>query len=152
MTAKVQFKLGTIEFSGEGEEGWLATQLDKLLSNAPDLLKLAPAASDQDAVTAGTRQQGEYDEISQNVSLGAFLKTKNAGSSQVNRFLATAIWLTGRGNKTPSTSDVTKALAENHQPKLKNAADSLNQNVGKGFCEKKGKQFFVTPQGLESMR
>jgi autotransporter translocation and assembly factor TamB len=39
--AKIQLKVGTIEFSGEGSEAWLALQLDKLLEKAPALAALA---------------------------------------------------------------------------------------------------------------
>jgi hypothetical protein len=150
--AKIQFKLGMIEFSGEGEEAWVATQLDKLIEQAPDLLKLAPSTTGQGSAAGNTDRQGEHTDLSNDVPLGTFLKNKNIGSNQVNRFLAAAIWLYGRGNKTPTTNDVTKALSDNHQPKLKNPADCLNKNVGKGLCEKQGKQFYVTPNGFESMK
>lgn len=35
--AKIQFKLGAIEFTGEGEKDWIAQQLDKILEKAPIL-------------------------------------------------------------------------------------------------------------------
>ena len=35
--------------------------------------------------------------------------------------------------------------------KLSNPSDSLNSNVGKGYCEKDGKHFFVTPEGRQSL-
>jgi hypothetical protein len=47
-----------------------------------------------------------------------------------------------------TTSAVAKALKENHQKRLANASDCLNQNTKKGFCEKSGKGFFITPEGL----
>ena len=150
--AKIEFKLGIIEFLGEGEETWVATQLDKLIEQAPALLKLASPTTGQGTATGNADQQGEHTDVGTGVPLGTFLKNKNVGSNQVNRFLVTAIWLHGRGNKTPTTSDVTKALSDNHQPKINNAADCLNKNVGKGFCEKQGKQFYVTPNGFESMK
>jgi len=150
--AKIQFKLGIIEFLGEGEEAWVATQLDKLIEQAPSLLKLAPPMTEQGVVTYNSNQQDERINIGKDVALGTYLKNKNIGGNQVNRFLATAIWLNARGNKTPTTSDVTKALIDNHQPKLTNPADCLNQNVTKGYCEKQGKQFYVTPNGFESIK
>jgi hypothetical protein len=150
--AKIQFKLGVIEFSGEGEEAWVATQLDKLIEQAPAMLKLAPPTTGQGVVTNNADQQGEPVNVGNDVALGTYLKNKNIGGNQVNRFLATAIWLSARGNKTPTTSDVTKALSDNHQTKLTNPADCLNQNVSKGYCEKQGKQFYVTPDGFESIK
>lgn len=40
--SKIQIKIGPIEFSGEGNEEWLASQFDKILAKAADLVKLAP--------------------------------------------------------------------------------------------------------------
>jgi hypothetical protein len=149
--AKIQFKLGIIEFSGEGEETWVATQLDKLIQQAPALLKLAPSAVGQGTAPSNVNQQGEPGIVGSEVALGTFLKDKNIGGNQVNRFLATAIWLYARGNKMLTTRDVTKALRDNQQPRLTNSSDCLNKNVSKGFCEKQGNQFFITPKGFEGM-
>ncbi len=151
--AKIQIKLGTIEFLGEGDEKWVATQLDKILAQAANLLTLAPAtmADPGGGKPSSGARDGDPPKLGTDVTLVAFLKNKNAGNSQVKRFLATAVWLVEKGNKMPTTSDVTKALRDNHQPKLTNPANSLNQNVAKGLCEKSGKQFFVTPDGLASM-
>ncbi len=81
-------------------------------------------------------------------TLAAFLKAKGATSNQVRKFLSTAIWLHDRDKKDRlTTGDVTKALADNQQSRLSNASDCLNQNVGKGFCEKDGKGFYVTEEG-----
>ncbi len=38
--SKVHVKVGVVEFSGEGEQEWLAKQLDKILEKIPELLKL----------------------------------------------------------------------------------------------------------------
>jgi len=38
--SKIQFKVGIIEFSGEGDQDWLSTQLDKIISKVPELLKV----------------------------------------------------------------------------------------------------------------
>jgi hypothetical protein len=145
--AKVQIKLGMIEFSGEGEEKWVAEQLDKVLAQASDLLRLSLAV--------GTGKKGGGDDIpplETNDPLATFLKSKGVGTNQIKRFLATAIWLSGKGSKMLSTGDVTKALRDNLQPKLTNPSDALNKNISKGFCEKAGRQFFVTPDGFASMK
>lgn len=84
-------------------------------------------------------------------SLASFLKAKNATISQVNRFLATAAWLSLKGSTTIKTAEVSKALKDNQQKKLGNPADTLNQNVNKGFCEKDGEGFFITPEGWEEL-
>jgi hypothetical protein len=43
------------------------------------------------------------------------------------------------------------ALAKNHQKRLANAADCLNKNVAKGYCEKTADGFFITPDGLKHL-
>ena len=40
--AKIQIKLGQIDFSGEGQQEWVAKQLDKVIEKAKDLIALAP--------------------------------------------------------------------------------------------------------------
>lgn len=38
--SKIQVKVGIVEFSGEGNQDWLAKQLDKILDKIPELLKI----------------------------------------------------------------------------------------------------------------
>ena len=38
--SKIQVKVGIVEFAGEGEQDWLAKQLDKILEKVPELLKI----------------------------------------------------------------------------------------------------------------
>jgi hypothetical protein len=147
---KIQVTVGAVSFSGEGERDWLAEQLDKVLKAAPDLAS-APSNS-----AAGRSQQftpvpkaSAGAQVSG--TLASHIKTKGGESSQVKRFLATADWLRLRGETELTTAKISKALADNHQKKLGNAADCLNQNVGKGHCEKQGKAFFITPDGLKAL-
>lgn len=151
--SKIELRIGSIDFSGEGEENWVASQLDKILEKVPALLEIA--VTHDDAMT-GTNNSSEPQSTSLSssalkTSLPKFLKEKNATKSQLERFLATAEWLTQRGTKMMTTTDVTGALKKNHQPRLGNPSECLNQNVKKGFCEKDGKKFFVTPDGRESL-
>lgn len=150
-TAKIEIKLGLIDFKGEGEEKWLENQLDKILQQAPELLKIAPIDHGGDDTETSDGGGNGSSIIGRGVTLAKFLADKNVGANQVKRYLATAVWLFARGNKKPTTSDVTKALKNNHQAKLSNPADCLNKNVTKGYCEKDGKQFFVTPDGFKSL-
>ena len=145
--AKIEFKLGAITFAGEGEPKWLAEQLSIILDQAPNLLQIAPA---QVTHTIDVPQEANTQE-QQTTTLANFLKSSNVGKNQNRRFLATAAWLRSRGNDKPTTAEVSKALKENHQPKLSNPSHCLNQNVQKGFCEKDGKHFFVTPEGLNEI-
>ena len=72
-------------------------------------------------------------------------------SKQVNRFLSTADWLRRRGNENLTTAAVTKALRDQKQKRLTNPSDCLNNNVSKGYCEKGGGGFFITPDGLTKL-
>jgi hypothetical protein len=85
-------------------------------------------------------------------SLASQIKAKKADKSQVMRFLATAQWLASRSDAPLTATAVAKALGDHNQKRLSNPADCLNQNVGKGFCEKrKDGSFFITPEGLEAL-
>jgi len=73
-------------------------------------------------------------------TLASYLKKKNATDNQRRQFLATAAYLHDKtGDRRLTTSQVKKALSTNNQGKLTNASASLNDNVGRGFCEKDGK-------------
>jgi hypothetical protein len=86
------------------------------------------------------------------MSLAAFIKAKKGDKNQNTRFLATASWLSGRSEEPLTAKAIGNALSDHHQKGLANAADCLNQNVRKGFCEKrKDGTFFITPEGLEAL-
>lgn len=146
--AKIEIQIGEIRFSGEGDQEWLTKQLDKILSKADILIKLAPKPP---VSNQSTHQAADFSNSSiANQSLATFLKSKNATTGQVEKFLATAVWVEAKENKTRLiTSDVSNALSKASQSKLNNPADKLNKNVAKGFCEKDGKEFFVTQEGKE---
>jgi hypothetical protein len=139
--AKIQVSIGSIAFSGEGDEVWLEKQLDKLLKAAPELI----------ATTTPEPDKGKKSENGSAGSLAAFLAKKTATDNQIKRFLATAEWLHLKGTKRLQTKDVSKALSDNNQKKLSNPADCLNKNVAKGHCEKDGDNFFVTPEGRSAL-
>jgi hypothetical protein len=121
--------------------------LDKLIEKTPQLVKIVPEKPTESRGGA----DGSHSRAAKNTggTLAAFLKEKNATTNQVRKFLATAIWLHDHENRDPlSTADVTKALTDAKQKELTNAANCLNQNVSKGFCQKKeANQFFVTEEG-----
>jgi hypothetical protein len=39
---KIEFSIGDISFVGEGDQEWVAEQLDKILEKAPHLTKIVP--------------------------------------------------------------------------------------------------------------
>ena len=88
---------------------------------------------------------------STNVSLVAWLKAKGS-SSQTDKFLATALWLTNKGQINLKTGDVTKALRDSQQSRIGNPSDILNKNIRKGYCEKVNDGFFVTQEGKDYLK
>lgn len=147
---KIQFKLGVVEFVGEGEKDWVGKQLDKILEKAPELINIVPIQTTSYSSGESRNPMSPDPKIAAK-TLAAFLKDKNATSSQVKKFLATAVWLESKGKLRLTTSDVTSALKDSNQKSLGNPADCLNQNVSKGYCEKDGKEFYVTDEGKSSL-
>ena len=145
--AKIEFTIGDISFVGEGEQEWVAQQLDKILEKAPDLIKLKPEKHiSHTTKTEDHETTGDNGAIAKK-TLPVFLNEKNATKNQLNKFLATAIWLHAKGKKRLQTKDITSALREAQQSRLGNPSDCLNKNVAKGYIEKDGNKFFVTPEG-----
>jgi hypothetical protein len=149
--SKIEIKIGQITFSGQGEADWVAKQLDKILTQAEKLIQLAPPDSDGGGGDGGGHKPMGKDATIAKKTLPAFLQEKNATSRQVKKFLATAVWLEAKGQSRLTTGDVSKALNDANQKRLGNPAECLNQNVAKGYCEKDGKQFFVTDDGKSSL-
>lgn len=148
--AKIEIKIGEIQFSGEGDQAWIAEQLDKILAQAEKLVKLAPKASSEGEEDASHKPMGEDSGIAK-MTLPSFLNEKGASKNQVKKFLATAVWLEAKGKNRVQTTDVAKALKDSNQSKLANPSDCLNKNVSKGHCEKDGTDFFVTEEGKKSL-
>jgi hypothetical protein len=144
---KIELKLGSFTFSGEGDENWLAKQLDKILEKLNLLHKVATIPSN-DGSGGGANPNPPND--LKNVTLASFLKSNGATTNNIKKFLATSTWLQLRGSNRLNTGDVTKALKDNNQSKLNNASECLSQNVRKGLCEKDGNQFYVTDEGINS--
>lgn len=144
MTTKIKIKVGGVEVDYEGAEAFLNKKLPDLITQLSSLAEKVPVDPLTPAPPSGvpTGNPG---------TLASFLKDKQAGTNQNKRFLATAEWLHRRGSDRIKTSDVTKALRDNHQTKLGNASQCLNNNVSSGHCEKVGKEFFVTDEGRSSL-
>ena len=120
--AKIELKLGNVQFTGEAEAAWLEKQLDKLLEHAKGT-ESEDAAEYENGGLPPSRQQKAK------TTLSAYLKSGSATTNQVKKFLGTACWLMSKGEKRITTGDVTKALSQNHQGKSGNPSDCLNQNV-----------------------
>jgi hypothetical protein len=147
---KIQMKIGEVEFSGEGEQAWVGKQLEKILNAAPTIA--ASAARRAPTHSSGAGAGGvPADSNAASQTLAKFLRDKNAAMNQVKKFLATAVWLQAKGKNRLTTGEITRALKDSNQSRLGNPADCLNKNVSKGFCEKDGKEFFVTTEGMASL-
>jgi hypothetical protein len=147
--AKIEIKAGGAEFSASGDQQWVSDQLDKFFENASKLASIRPES--EDGAEDDRRASGKSDTATPKKTLATHLKEKGATSNQIKKFLQTAIWLgKTKGKDRLTTREVSDALKAAHQSRLGNPADCLNQNVTKGYCEKDGKEFFVTEEGKNS--
>lgn len=142
---KIELTIGDLRFSGEGDQDWLDQQISRLI----DIVPKVQIAASIDGVSS--KPEPEQNETVSTQSLASYLRAKGADTVQVQRFLATAGWLSRRGERVLTTKAVNKALQDNQQKRLSNAADCLNQNVGRGFCEKTTGGFFITPEGWRQL-
>jgi hypothetical protein len=146
--SKIEVNVGGVAFSGEGEQAWLAEQLDKVLKAAPEIARAKPQDPVASSLTEGSSSGGGNKFAT---TLSAYIRDKGGDDSQVDRFLITADWLRRRGASKLTTSAISKALKDNQQKRLVNSADCLNKNVSKGFCEKADGGFYITPDGLRKL-
>ena len=152
--SKIQIKVGIIEFSGEGNQDWLSTQLDKILEKAPELLKIGhanPKVAKEVHPTGDNETKSAESLTPKPSNFPAFLKEKGATSNQVKKFLATAAFIQLNGKDRIMTSEISALLSKSNQSKIGNPSDKLNKNVGKGYCTKEGNAFYVTPEGFEEL-
>ncbi len=151
--SKIEIKVGSISFSGEGSGDWLSKQLDKVLAKIPEPAALAPTEGTGSGGDADAHQSGGVQISKASGTLAAFLKGANASESQPRKFLATAVWLHDAGKRNRlTTPDISGALSQHNQGKLANASDCLIKNATKGFCVREGKQFYVTNEGRDSLK
>jgi len=148
--SKIQIKVGSVEFVAEGDPAWITKEVDKFIKEVPGLSKISPPSGGNLGGGGGHAPMGT-DAVIASKPLATFLKERDATVTQVKKFLVTAVWLEAKGKGRLTTSNVTEALSAANQSRLGNAADCLNQNVGKGFCEKEGTQFYVTQEGRDSL-
>ena len=141
----VELNVGAIKFSGSGDQQWLSEQIAVLIEAA----KTIPG--NNSATNEATSDIQREDASVVVGSLATYLKAKGAETKQSQRFLATAAWLHHRGNRPLSTRLVSQTLREHQQKRLGNPSECLNQNVGRGFCEKTPDGFFITPEGWQQL-
>ena len=150
--SKLEFRVGSIIFSGEGSGDWLSKQLDKVLAKIPELVAIAPEEpnTNDNAQNGAVGSGGGGSKASG--TLAAYLKATDSTSNQVRKFLATAAWLHDtQQKKRLTTREVSDALNSHNQGKLTNPANCLNQNASKGHCVKDGRTFYVAPDGRTSL-
>lgn len=159
--SRVEIKIGTIEFIGEGEQDWVTEQLDKILEKAQELegaakkvsaplvlQKVLPADVIEHPTDLFSTQKPKR-AIPENLS--TFLRKKDAVDKQRRKFLGAAVWLQLNGQQMIKTKEVTDALRAARQVKITNPSHQLNQNIAQGYCQKEGRGFYVTPQGVENI-
>jgi len=57
--SKIQVKVGSVEFSGEGNQDWLSKQLDKVLEQIPKLLKSEMDTPKKAGIKSDSTDSGE---------------------------------------------------------------------------------------------
>ena len=146
--ARLEITVGSTKFAGEGSETWLSAELEKFLSELPNLSALPPSLTEPE-VTGAASVPGQKP----TVTLPTYLQDTQSTANQVRKFIATAIWLQDKnGGVEIRAADVAKALRDSMQAKLANPSDALNKNVEKGYCEKTVSGFFVTSEGRASLK
>ncbi|MBV1888135.1 MAG: hypothetical protein KUG51_02475, partial [Urechidicola sp.] len=113
--ARIEFKIGAIEFVGEGEQEWVTQQLDKILDRVPNLeskiensiVTTVPQPSAISAtipVVPTTHPTDLFATSNPNriipENLSTFLRKKDAVDKQRRRFLGAAVWLQLNGQQT----------------------------------------------------
>ena len=145
LVGELNIRIGKLEFSGKGQQAWLAEQLKIIVAAIPNI-PASDVDGDADKAAIGSAAAPKF-----MASLASHIKAKNAVGNQTQRFLVAADWLRLRGMETVTTTAVAKALTDNHQSRLGNPADCLNKNVAKGLCEKVKGGFYITPEGLREL-
>ena len=161
---RLEFKIGKIEFVGEGEQDWVTEQLEKMLERIPGLTKQNNAISlnTESAKSVNPLESGQTTTnytpsqpttspkaISENLS--TFLRKKDCVDKQRRKFLGAAVWLQLKGKSIIKTKEVTDELKIARQIKITNPSHQLNQNISQGFCQKEGNGFYVTPEGVDNI-
>ncbi len=172
--SKIEFRLGAIHFIGEGDREWVTKQLDKIISRAPSLLRVASGTeeemTDSSPVVAQAkrgRKPSAHVAKSKKIiatpavsaakssvsakDLSSFIKSRNAGSNQRMKFLATAGWLASKGKKSFVTRDISKAIKAARLPELINPSQYLGQNLKQGYFKKSGKEFVLSSKGISAL-
>ncbi|AOW20633.1 hypothetical protein [Urechidicola croceus] len=158
---RIEFKIGNLEFVGEGEQNWVTEQLDKMLERIPELVNESKKSTTKQTSTpiiVSNQTNPTTDLFSAPQperaipeNLSTFLRKKDAIDKQRRKFLGTAVWLQLNGQQMIKTKNVTDALRSARQVKITNPSHQLNQNISQGFCQKEGNGFYVTPQGVEDI-
>ncbi|TET38307.1 MAG: hypothetical protein E3J72_03595 [Planctomycetota bacterium] len=146
MNAKIKIRIGKLEVEYDGPSAFLDKKLLSLISDISSI-NFTGFIQEDNGESGGERKSPK--KVSG--TLATFIKASNARSKQWLRFLATAAWLHGRGQKRLLTKDISKALSDNSQKRLGNPSEMLTQNVTKGYCEKEGASFFVTEEGYSEL-
>ena len=145
--AHIEIAVGELKLVATGSENWVDSKYDSFFAQIKELKESALQSNN-----SNQQKERSKPNFIPTGSLAIFLKERNVGPSQNNRFLATAIWLKHNGQPEPKTTDVVRALAEAQQQRLGNPSDVLNKLVRKGHCVKSGAGFYVTPEGEESLK
>ncbi|MEW5951089.1 MAG: hypothetical protein AB1637_04280 [Elusimicrobiota bacterium] len=139
--SKIEVKIGEISFHAEGEQKWITEELDKILEKIKDLQNLSRVIKEKGENINSESITENNSAFQEECTLQKFLKNIK---KDVDRFLATALWLQKKeGKQELLIKDVTKALSDAKQSPLTNPSQNLGYNIKKGYCAKTKKKFYV---------
>ena len=143
MESVIRIDCGGVSITFKGSEEFIRQSLPEVISEIGTIIADWPLAQ------ISVEQKSLEDRIT--ISLPELLKRQKTTTNN-SRFLTTAAWLQENYEQSLTTGKVTEALGAARQRKIGNASDCLNQNIRKGFCERRAdKTFFVTPAGMEEV-
>jgi len=117
---KIQIKVGIVEFSGEGNQDWLATHLDKILEKIPELLKIEMtnpqaiagrfATNNQNIGANGSNQSQTGSSLQ--LSVASIATKLNAKSGQDVALAAAACLNMVKGKKSFTRSEILETMKD----------------------------------------
>lgn len=152
-TTKLRITIGNFSVSYEGSDHRLEDGLAKLVKEISSVaLDVKPMISNEPEIVESPSISDQSTSSTSADPLNVFLRKQNP-TTDVQKFLLTAVWVGLKNNKkTITIKDVTSALRDHTQSKLSNPSECLRSNIKKGNCVKEGTgQFYVTETGRESL-
>ena len=149
--SKIQIKIGIVEFSGEGNQDWLARQLDKILEKVPELLKIGgvnlPKGLNEEGTANGNSNTMGEDRFSKLSVLNIAGKLNAKSGSELSIAAAAFIhFVLGKNSfsRDDITSNMKNATGMFKQSFIKNLSGSLSRLEKAGYLLKTGNNYSLS--------